>query len=1207
MPVLNTEGKVIFNSRDLQFKSPTGAVPAGSRVRFQILAADDIAPREAKLVVEFDKNHSIAEYPMKMSDTPAETDAYKVFEVSVRIYDTGLYWYHFSVRTDEGWLQAGKSPRGNRAVVTEAPASWQQTVYHRKYLAPEWLYGGVFYHIFVDRFCHSGEYLPMEGKVIRKDWGGTPEYRPNAQGKILNNDFFGGNLRGIIEKLPYLERLGVTCLYLSPIFSAYSNHKYDTSDYMKIDPMFGTEGDFRELCEQAHKRGMHVILDGVFSHTGSESVYFDRYGKYGNGAWNHPDSPYRSWYYFHSGERYETWWGIETLPRINKDDPGWIRFICGENGVARRWLRAGADGWRLDVADELPNHFLKTLARAVKKEKPDALLLGEVWEDASSKISYDERKNYFEGDKLDSVMNYPFRNAVIDYIMNGDASLMQDRIETILENYPPEVVHCLMNILGTHDTVRILTALGENDLPEHAGREQKAGWRMDEKQMSRALRRLKMAVVINMTLPGVPCVFYGDEAGMEGFEDPFCRRCYPWGHENKGLQAWYRKVIAIRRTHRVYTCGHYRSVAASGGMYAFERYGEHGETRMVTAANCGGREEILILAGVWRDLLTGLLFRDNITVFPGEVLLLENVKEEGEDRMGYNENYDRWLASEDVDAATKNELRGIADNEEEIRERFTSMLNFGTAGLRGIMRAGLNGMNVYTVRYTTQGLANLINTCGEDIGGGVAIAYDSRNHSPEFAREAASVLAANDIPVSLFDELRPTPELSFAIRETGSIAGINITASHNTKEYNGYKVYWADGAQLPPEHAAEISAQLEKIDFFSGVKCMDFQKAQDSGLIRMLGKEMDEKYLSAVLEQSAAGEWVKKAADSFAVVYTPFHGSGYRLVPEVLKRDGLKHIITVPEQMVIDGDFPTVKSPNPEFTEGFAMAIELAEKNNVDLIIGTDPDGDRCGVCVKTDDGYQALTGNQIGVLLLDFLIEARRETGTLAENSAVVKSIVSTSMANRICEVNHIKLFETLTGFKYIGEKIKEFQASGERTYLFGFEESNGYLAGTYARDKDAVVASMLVAEMACRYKEQKGMNLYQALLALYEKYGYYREAVKSHVMEGLDGKEKMDALMAGLRESAPEEFGGIPVVRIRDYETGVTADLRTGKNMPTGLPESNVLYYELEDGSSAVIRPSGTEPKVKLYIMVHDDSEEAAKKKLKAVTSSGMKLLQG
>lgn len=289
------------------------------------------------------------------------------------------------------------------------------------------------------------------------------------------------------------------------------------------------------------------------------------------------------------------------------------------------------------------------------------------------------------------------------------------------------------------------------------------------------------------------------------------------------------------------------------------------------------------------------------------------------------------------------------------------------------------------------------------------------------------------------------------------------------------------------------------------------------------------------------------------------------------------------------------------------MAIERAEKNNVDLIIGTDPDGDRCGVCVKTDNGYQALTGNQIGVLLLDFLIEARRETGTLAENSAVVKSIVSTSMANRICEVNHIKLFETLTGFKYIGEKIKEFQASGEWTYLFGFEESNGYLAGTYARDKDAVVASMLVAEMACRYKEQKGMNLYQALLALYEKYGYYREAVKSHVMEGLDGKEKMDALMAGLRESAPEEFGGIPVVRIRDYETGVTADLRTGKNMPTGLPESNVLYYELEDGSSAVIRPSGTEPKVKLYIMVHDDSEEAAKKKLEAVTSSGMKLLQG
>ncbi len=1205
--MLDTEGKVIFNSRDLQFKSPTGAVPAGSRVRFRILAAEDIHPQDARLVVQFDKNRSTAEYLMHMSDTPAETDAYKVFETSVRIYDTGLYWYHFRIQTDQGWVTAGKSQTGNRAVITDMPAAWQQTVYRRKYPAPEWLYGGVFYHIFVDRFCHSGDYVPMEGKIIRKEWGGTPEYQPNAQGKILNNEFFGGNLRGIIEKLPYLQRLGVTCLYLSPIFSAFSNHKYDTSDYTKIDPMFGSEEDFRELCEQAHKRGMHVILDGVFSHTGSNSVYFDRYGEYGNGAWNHPDSPYRSWYYFHNGERYETWWGIDTLPRINKNDPGWIRFICGDNGIARRWLRAGADGWRLDVADELPNHFIKTLARAVKREKPDCLLLGEVWEDASTKISYDERKNYFEGDKLDSVMNYPFREAVIDYIRVGDALQMQERIENILENYPPEVVHCLMNMMGTHDTVRILTALGESDLPDHASRSQKAEFRMNPEQMERSLRRLKMAVVINMTLPGVPCIFYGDEAGMEGFEDPFCRRCYPWGHENQNLQEWYRKIIAIRRSHSVYERGHYRSVAAFGGMYAFERYGEHGEVRMVTAANCGGKEEVLILGGVWRDLLTGMLFHDNITVFPGEVLLLENINDEGEDTMGYNENYDLWLASDAVDAVTKKELQGISADDDEIRERFTAMLDFGTAGLRGIMRAGLNGMNVYTVRYTTQGLANLINTCGEEIGGGVTIAYDSRNHSAEFAREAAAVFAANGIPVNLFDELRPTPELSFAIRETSSIAGINITASHNTKEYNGYKVYWSDGAQLPPEHAAEISAQLEKIDFFKGVKRMYFSDAVEQGMVRMLGSEMDEKYLAAVLEQSVARQWVDKAADSFAVVYTPFHGSGYRLVPEVLKRDGIKHVIPVPEQMVIDGNFPTVKSPNPEFTEGFAMAIDLAKKNDVDLIIGTDPDGDRCGVCVKTDDGYQALTGNQIGVLLLDFLIEARRETGTLAENSAVVKSIVSTAMANRICDVNHVKLFETLTGFKYIGEKIKEFQESGKWTYLFGFEESNGYLAGTYARDKDAVVASMLVAEMACRYKEQKGMNLYQALLALYEKYGFYKEKVASHVMEGLDGREKMDAMMAGLRESAPEEFGGLKVVRIRDYKSGVITDLASGSNTATGLPESNVLYYELEDGSVAVIRPSGTEPKVKLYVMVHDTTDAAAEKKLEAVTESGLQILQG
>lgn len=572
--------------------------------------------------------------------------------------------------------------------------------------------------------------------------------------------------------------------------------------------------------------------------------------------------------------------------------------------------------------------------------------------------------------------------------------------------------------------------------------------------------------------------------------------------------------------------------------------------------------------------------------------------------MSYQENYEKWMSSPCVDEGTKKELREIRGKEDEIRERFTSMLDFGTAGLRGIMRAGLNGMNIYTVRYATQGLANLINCCGEDKSGGVTITFDSRNNSPLFAREAAGVLAANGIHVNTFETLRPTPELSFALRETRSIAGINITASHNTKEYNGYKVYWSDGAQLPPEHAEEVSAQLRKIDIFDDVKTVPFAEAEKTGMVTMLGSEMDENYLSKVLEQSVGRKYVDQVAEDFTIIYTPFHGTGYRLVPEVLHRLGMKHVLTVKEQMLIDGNFPTVKSPNPEYVEGFSLAISLAKKNNVDLIIGTDPDGDRCGIVVKNGDSYETLSGNQIGVLLLDYLIQVRREQGILAPNSAAVKSIVSTTMANRICQANGIKLFETLTGFKYIGEKIKEFEASGEYTFLFGFEESNGYLAGTYARDKDAVVASMLIAEMACWYKLQ-GMNLYEAMQALYEKYGYYCEKVASHVAEGLDGSSRMAKKMEELRKNPPKAFGGLSVEKVRDYETGMITDLASGEKGPTGLPQSNVLFYALEDGCSAVIRPSGTEPKIKLYVMTRGKDRKEAASREEAVMDSGNVLL--
>lgn len=571
--------------------------------------------------------------------------------------------------------------------------------------------------------------------------------------------------------------------------------------------------------------------------------------------------------------------------------------------------------------------------------------------------------------------------------------------------------------------------------------------------------------------------------------------------------------------------------------------------------------------------------------------------------MNYKDEYLKWMNSPVVDEETKAELKAIENDEDQMKLRFSGMMSFGTAGLREVMRAGLNGMNIYTVRYATQGLADLINSCGEDVGGGVTISYDSRHNSCEYARQSAAVLAANGIHVNIFDELRPTPELSFALRYTGSIAGINITASHNTKEYNGYKVYWSDGAQLPPEHAAQVSASMERNDIFDDVKTMDFEEGVEKGLITLIGSEIDEKYLEKVMEQSVGSRYVEQAAGNFTIIYTPFHGTGYKLVPEVLKRLGMKHVLTVPEQMVIDGDFPTVKSPNPEYIEGFAKAIEMARENDVDLIIGTDPDGDRCGVVVRNGDDYETLTGNQIGVLLLDYLITARREQGTLAPNSAAVKSIVSTTMANAICEANGIKLFETLTGFKYIGEKIKEFLETGQYTFLFGFEESNGYLAGTYARDKDAVVASMLIAEMGCMYRT-KGISLYQGIQALYEKYGFFKEGVTSASFSGLEAKAKMNSIMEGLRNDPPEKLG-LKVERIRDYSTGKILNVKDGSTGETGLPESNVLFYDLEGGCSLIIRPSGTEPKIKLYVMTRGQSEKEAQELYDLVKAAGMEKL--
>ena len=469
--------------------------------------------------------------------------------------------------------------------------------------------------------------------------------------------------------------------------------------------------------------------------------------------------------------------------------------------------------------------------------------------------------------------------------------------------------------------------------------------------------------------------------------------------------------------------------------------------------------------------------------------------------MSYIDEYNKWFQSPSLSAEERAELKSIANDPKEIEDRFFAPLSFGTAGLRGIMGTGLHRMNIHVIRHATQGFASLIRALGPDAAGrGVIICYDCRKNSPLFAREAASVMAGNGIKVRIFDALRPTPELSFAIREYGAIAGINITASHNTKEYNGYKVYWEDGAQLPPEHAGAVASEMAKIDIFTGVKLKNYEKALAEGQIELIGEEIDRKFLDKVLAHAIDRECVRKAADNLKIVYTPFHGTGYRFVPEVLKKLGIKHLYPVPEQMVLDGDFPTVKSPNPEYPEGFHLAIELAREKDASLIIGTDPDSDRLGIMVKKGDNYISISGNQLGVLLMDYIINARKAAGTLPGNAAVLKSIVTTKMSDKIAHMNGVYIEDTFTGFKFMAERIKEFEASGEKKVIFSYEESYGYMVGDFVRDKDAVTASMLVAEMAASY-HLKGMTLYDAMQSLYEKYGYHCEKTLNLVSPALTG----------------------------------------------------------------------------------------------------------
>lgn len=565
--------------------------------------------------------------------------------------------------------------------------------------------------------------------------------------------------------------------------------------------------------------------------------------------------------------------------------------------------------------------------------------------------------------------------------------------------------------------------------------------------------------------------------------------------------------------------------------------------------------------------------------------------------MSYQAQYERWLHSPALSQPEKDELAALSHNAGEIEDRFFSLLQFGTAGLRGVMGVGLRRMNVHVIRHATQAFANVILAEGKAFAAqGVAICYDCRVHSQEFARAAAEVMAGNGIPVRLFEAMRPTPELSFAVREYGCAAGLNVTASHNPPEYNGYKVYWSDGAQLPPQHAAAIAAQMERLDVFDDIQSLAYETALNKGLITLMGKETDDKFLAHVLAQINDKASVAKVADTFTMVYTPFHGTGYQQIPYVLGELGIRHLHCVPEQMVIDGTFPTVKSPNPETPESFALALDLAKKVNADLILGSDPDADRVAIQVKDKNGqYVQISGNQTGVLLLDYLIGAKKRAGTLPADAVALKSLVTTDMARVVAEANGVKSYNTFTGFKFMAEKKNQLEAAGQGHVIFSYEESIGYMIGDYVRDKDAVTASLLLTEMTAWYAAQ-GMTLLDALDALYAKYGYYGEKTLNLVMPGLEGMALMANLMAKLRQTPPAEIAGTTVLRQKDYQDGTERDTASGAVSPMALVGSNVLAYDLADETTIVVRPSGTEPKIKVYVLAKgkdstDSQEKVAK----------------
>ena len=561
--------------------------------------------------------------------------------------------------------------------------------------------------------------------------------------------------------------------------------------------------------------------------------------------------------------------------------------------------------------------------------------------------------------------------------------------------------------------------------------------------------------------------------------------------------------------------------------------------------------------------------------------------------MEYRESYEEWLRNPYFDEATKEELRSIGDDDNEIKERFYRELEFGTAGLRGVIGAGTNRMNIYTVRKATQGLANyIIKNNGQEKG--VAIAYDSRRMSPEFADEAARCLAANGIKAYIFESLRPTPELSYAVRRLGCIAGINITASHNPPEYNGYKVYWEDGAQITPPHDKGIMDEVKAVTDYNTVKTMDREEAKTAGLYEVIGEEVDDGYIAELKKQVIHQDSINAVGRDLKIVYSPLHGTGNIPARRILKELGFTNVYVVKEQELPDGEFPTVSYPNPEAKEAFELGLKLAEEVDADLILATDPDADRLGVYVKdTASGeYKVLTGNMSGCLLADYEIGQRKALYGLPDDGFLIKTIVTSNLADAIAKGYDIGLIEVLTGFKYIGQQILKFETTGKGTYLFGFEESYGCLIGTHARDKDAIVATMALCEAAAYYRTQ-GKTLWDAMLDMYERYGYYKDDIQSITLKGIEGLQKIQQIMDTLRKNPPAEIGGYTVLKARDYQADTIKDTVTGEVTKTGLPSSNVLYYDLSDDAWVCVRPSGTEPKVKFYYGIKGDSLADAEEK--------------